>query len=401
MPLTDRAIRNLQPKAKAYKIADRDGLHLMVTPAGSRLWRMNYRFDGSQKTLSYGSYPSLTLAEAREKNRSAKKLLADGVDPAVKAKLEKLKREFASVNTFGAIADEWLDKIQREGRAETTMQKNRWLIELVRPSLGNRPVSEISPMEVLLTLQKVEARGRLETARRLRSTIGTVFRYAIATARADADPTIVLRGAIATPKPKPRAAITDPKKLGPLLRAIDGFDGHVPTRAALRLLPLLFPRPGELRQAEWEEFDFDACVWSVPADRMKMRRPHRVPLAKQAIEILAELRKATGDLKLAFPQIRALSRPLSDGTLNAALRRLGYGSDEVTPHGFRATAASLLNESGKWNPDAIDRQLAHVDDNEVRRAYVRSQYWDERVEMMQWWADHLDGLKTRPTLPVP
>ncbi len=395
MPLTDRAVRSSQPKAKSYKVSDMEGLHLLVCPNGSRLWRLSYRFGGKQKTLSFGAYPTVSLAQAREKRRSAKQLLSEGTDPAVQAKLEKLKRQIASANTFGAIANEWLEKIEREGRAEATMKKNRWLIDLVRPHLGNRPITEINAMEVLLALQKVEARGRLETARRLRSTIGTVFRYAMATARVDGDPTIALRGALAAPKPKPRAAITDPKKLGPLLRAIDEFEAHIPVRAALRLLPLLFPRPGELRQAEWVEFDFDARLWSVPADRMKMRRPHRVPLPMQAIDVLKDLRESTGDLKLVFPQIRTLSRPISDGTLNAALRRLGYGADEVTPHGFRATAASLLNESGKWNPDAIDRQLAHLDENEVRRAYVRSTYWDERVEMMQWWADYLDELKGR------
>ena len=269
MSLTDRAVRNAGPKEKAYKLADRDGLHLLVMTNGSRLWRMNYRYEGKQKTLSYGPYPGLSLKDARDKHISARKLLSDGTDPAVHAKLEKMKQHIANANTFGAIADEWLAKIEREGRAETTMKKNRWLIDHVRPYLGNRPITEINAMEVLATLQRVEARGRLETARRLRSTIGTVFRYAMATARVDADPTIALHGALAKPTPKPRAAVTDPKKLGPLLRAIDAFEGHIPTHAALRLLPILFPRPGELRQARWEEFDFKERVWSIPAERLR------------------------------------------------------------------------------------------------------------------------------------
>jgi integrase len=246
---------------------------------------------------------------------------------------------------------------------------------------------------VLAALQKVERRGRHETARRLRSTIGSVFRYAVATARADNDPTFALRGALTTPVVKPRAAVTDPRAFGALLRAIDGFDGQPTTHAALKLMTLLFPRPGELRMAEWSEFDLDDAVWTIPATRTKMRRAHRVPLSRQAVAILKALGEVTGNGRLVFPCVRTVARPISENTLNAALRRLGYSKDQATAHGFRATASTLLNESGKWNADAIERQLAHVENNDVRRAYARGEHWDERVQMMAWWADYLDSLK--------
>jgi len=239
----------------------------------------------------------------------------------------------------------------------------------------------------------VEIRGRHESARRLRSTIGGVFRYATATARAENDPTIALQGALTRPTVNHRAAVTDPTSLGALLRAVEGFEGQPATHAALKLIALLFPRPGELRGAEWSEFDLEAAVWTIPAARTKMRRIHRVPLPRQAVAVLEKLKLITGNSKLAFPGTRTAFRSISENTLNAALRRLGYSKDEATSHGFRATASTLLNECGKWNPDAIERQLAHVEGNDVRRAYARGEHWDERVEMMQWWADHLDTLR--------
>lgn len=242
------------------------------------------------------------------------------------------------------------------------------------------------PADVLAALQKVERRGRHETARRLRSTIGSVFRYAVATTRADNGPTFALRGALTTPVVKPRAAVTDPRAFGALLRAIDGFDGQPTTHAALKLMALLFPRPGELRMAEWTEFDLDAAVWTIPAMRTKMRRVHRVPLPRQAVPILKALGEVTGNGRLVFPCVRTTARPISENTLNAALRRLGYSKDQATAHGFRATASTLLNESGKWNADAIERQLAHVENNDVRRAYARGEHWAERVQMMTWWS---------------
>jgi integrase len=302
-------------------------------------------------------------------------------------------RAVAAGNTFGAIADELLAKMKREGRAETTLSKIAWLLDFARPLIGDRPIAEISAAEVLAVLRKVEVRGRLETARRLRSTIGSVFRYAIATARAENDPTVALRGALTTPKVKPRAAVTDPKAVGALLRSVWAYDGQPATKAALQLMAYLFPRPGELRLAEWSEFDLAAGIWSIPAHRTKMRRPHKVPLPPQAIAILKQLRAITGHGPLVFPSVRSTLRPISDNTLNAALRRLGYSQDEATAHGFQATASTLLNESGQWHADAIERQLAHEDNDAIRRAYARAEFWDERVRMMRWWADKLDTLR--------
>ncbi|TIT68230.1 MAG: integrase, partial [Mesorhizobium sp.] len=248
---------------------------------------------------------------------------------------------------------------------------------------------------ILTALRSVEARGRYESARRLRSTVGSVLRYAIATARAEADPTIALRGALISPTVTSRAAITDPKALGGLLRAIDTFDGQATTRAALKLMALLFPRPGELRASGWDEFDFESSVWTIPEGRMKMRRPHRVSLSRQAVSVLTSLKEISGGGSLLFPSVRSVSRPISDNTLNAALRRMGIGKEEATAHGFRATASTLLNECGKWHPDAIERQLAHIENNDVRRAYARAEHWEERVKMMQWWADYLDELESK------
>lgn len=393
MPLTDLAVRSAKAAANPRKLSDGGGLQLLVTATGSKLWRLAYRFDGKQKQLALGAYPTVSLADARAAREDAKKLLASGIDPSVQAKLEKVARATSSANTFSVIADEYVDKMRREGRADATLEKTTWLLAFARPDLGNRPVSEISAVEVLHVLRKVEARGKLESARRLRSTIGSVFRYAIATARAENDPTFALRGALTTPRVRPRAAVTEEKALGALLRAVDAYDGQPVTRIALQLAALLFPRPGELRLAEWREFDLSAAVWAVPAARTKMRREHRVPLPRQAVQRLEELATITGAGKLAFPSVRSVMRPISDGTLNAALRRLGYAKDEATAHGFRATASTLLNESGLWNPDAIERQLAHVEGNDVRRAYARGEHWEERVRMMQWWADNLDKLR--------
>ncbi len=266
-------------------------------------------------------------------------------------------------------------------------------LSFANAAFGDEPLGQIAASAILKVLQTLEARGRYEFARRLRSTIGSVFRYAIATARAETDPTYSLRGALAQVKSSPRAAITDPQRFGALLRAIDAFDGQPSTRIALQLLTLLFPRPGELRLAQWPEFDLQRALWTIPASRMKMRRPHRIPLPRQAVELLGLLRLISNG-NFLFPSVRSPSRPISDGTLNAALRRLGYTKEEATGHGFRATASSLLNESGKWHPDAVERQLAHIEGNSVRAAYARGEHWDERVSMMQWWADYLDQLRT-------
>lgn len=393
MPLSDAKIRTLKPREKPYKVGDFDGLYMTVTPSGSRLWHLKYRIGGKEKRLSFGAYPAVSLADARRLRDKARASLARGDDPGA----EKQERKRAERNrldaTFASQADAFIEKARKEGRAKSTMDKTEWLIGMAVDAFGSKPISEVTAPIILDCLRRVEAKGNYETARRLRAKIGAVFRYSVANGVADTDPTYALRDALVTPKVTPRAAITDPKALGGLLRAIDAFHGQTTTRIALQLLALLAQRPGELRHATWEEFDTPGSVWSVPADRMKMRRPHRVPLPRQALLLLEELRPLTGNGRYLFPSLRSVQRPMSENTLNAALRRMGYTGEEMTSHGFRATFSTLANESGLWNPDAIERQLAHVEANAVRRAYARGEHWEERVRMAEWWAGFLDECK--------
>ncbi len=388
------AIRSAKPTGKPYKLADGGGLYLLVNPTGSRLWRLKYRISGREKVLAIGAYPDVALAKARERRTEARRQLADGIDPSAFKKETRQKAKAAVANTFRTIAEEHLAKLTREGLADITLNKRRWLLGFAYPVLGERDVATITAKELLEVLRTVEETGRHETARRMRAALGAVFRYAIATARAENDPTFALRDALTTPKVTHRAAVTTPKALGALLRAIDGYQGQPASTAALRLMPLLFPRPGELRMATWPEFDLDKGIWSIPAERMKMRQPHRVPLPPQATEILRDLHRLTGNQPFVFPCIGAAKKPISENTINGALRRLGFSADVATAHGFRATASTLLNESGLWNPDAIERQLAHAERNEVRRAYTRGEHWEERVRMMNWWSDYLSEIKT-------
>jgi integrase len=390
--LTDARVRSAKPSVRPIKLSDAGGLHLLIQPHGSKLWRMAYRFGGKQNTLALGIYPIVTLQEAREQRDAAKRLLAKGTDPSAQRRLEK--QTTGTANTFKAVAEEVLIKLEKEGRADVTLTKKRWLLDFAYPALGNRPVAEITAPEVLSVLRRVEARGRYETARRLRSTCGMVFRYAIATGRSERDPSTDLRGALTAPKVSHRSAIVDQVGIGALLRAIEGFDGQPATKAALRLAPLVFVRPGELRHAEWTEIDLVAAEWHILAAKMKMRRPHRVPLSRQALAIIRDLQKISGGGRWLFPSVRSVLRPMSENTLNAALRRLGYGPEQMTTHGFRTMASTRLNEIGRWNPDAIERQLAHQEADDVRRAYIHAaEYWPERVKMMQAWADYLDGLR--------
>jgi len=392
MLLTDMACRNAKPAEKIKKLTE-DGLQLWVKPNGSRLWRISYRYDGKQKLLAVGAYPRVSLADARRARENAKLLLIKGVDPSEDKKAKKREAEIVA-DTFKVVADELVAKLDREGRAKITMTKKRWLLDFAFASFGDTPITEIRAIDILKVLRKIEARGHYETARRVRSTIGSVFRYAVATARAETDPTFALQGALITPTVTPLPAITKPKPFGDLLRVIDGYEGLPTTKAALQLLTLLFPRPGELRGAEWAEINTTKAIWIIPDTRMKMRREHRIPLSHQAIAIIEGLRRLTGDGRLVFPSERSCERPFSENTLNAALRRLGYGKDEVTSHGFRSSASTLLNETGYWNPDAIEKQLSHSETNEIRRAYSRGTYWDERVLMMAWWADYVDHLRS-------
>ena len=394
MALTDVQIRAAKPGEKTIKLSDGNGLQLWVSPAGGKSWKLAYRFGGAQKKLPLGTYPAMGAKDARARAQEARALLADSVDPGHRRLLARAAKESSDAATFDVVAAELLAKKEREGRAEGTLEKKRWYYRLAKPFIGSLPISEISPADVLVVLRQAETKGNFETASKLRSNLGEVFRFAIATARATNDPTSSLRGALTAPIVTHRAAILDQKALGGLLRAVDGFEGQPTTRACLQLMALLYQRPGELRQAEWIEFDFAEKIWTIPAPRMKMRKPHEVPLPRQAIVVLEDLKAVSGHCRLVFPGLRTADRPISENTMNAALRRLGFAKEEMSSHGYRATASTLLNQCKKWSPDAVERAQARKDIDPMRGTYNRGRYWQERVEMAQWWADHLDTLRT-------
>ena len=353
MALTDAKIRAAKPKDKPYKLADEKGMYLLVQPTGRLLWRLKFRRAGKEYKLSMGTYPDTTLKQAREKRDQARGLIGQGLDPREVKRTERAAQEHVAANTFELLAEEYLGKLVREGRSEGTVAQNRRSRILLQPVLGKKAVSTITSGELLSALRPVELSGRLDTARRMRSFASRVFRYAIATDRRQAaNPADTLVGALAAPQVEHRPAITDPIELGGLLRAIDGYKGQATTRAALALAPHVFQRPGELRQAEWAEFDLDAAVWSIPATKMKMREPHVMPLSRQAVTILRDIALLTGHGRYVFPSIRGSRRPLSENTLNAALRRMGYAKEEMCTHGFRSTASTMLHESGKWRSEA-------------------------------------------------
>lgn len=393
MALTDTAVRAAKPRDREYKLADSGGLYLLVTPAGGRLWRLKYRMDGIERKLAIGRYPDVSLGAARKARDAAREAAKAGNDPAAAKRRDRIAKKLSAGTTFGDVADEYIDKAEREGRSPATIKKLRWARDWLKSAVGPRPIDQIEAHELLAVLKRQEARGNLETARRTRAFASRVFRYAVATARAKADPAALLLGAVAAPQSKNLAAIVDPKRAGQLLRAIGDYSGQPTTRLALQLAPHVFVRPGELRKAEWSEIDFEATVWRIPAGRMKMRREHVVPLSAQAVAILKEAQTLTGGGRFVFPSQWAAAKPMSENTVNGALRRLGY-SGEMTSHGFRAMASTLLNESGKWSPDAIERALAHKDTDNIRAAYHRGTHWNERVQMGQWWSDHLDTLRS-------
>ncbi len=397
--LTDTAIRKTKPSATPLKLSDGQGMYLLVKPDGGRYWRLDYRHNGKRKTLALGVYPEVSLADARERRASARKLLANDIDPCAARKESKqaqLKATAPPTDTFEAVARTWM---ARQDVAEVTANKNRWIMEtFLFPEIGSHPIAEITPRILLDALRKIEDMGKLDTASRAKIKAGQVFRYALLEGKVENDPTASLRGALKPPKPKHHSAVTDPSRIGELLRAIDGFSGQFVTLAALKLAPLVFVRPGELRKARWPEFDLDGAIWRIPGERMKMKAPHVVPLSMQAVAVLRELLPLTGTDGYLFPSVRTSTRPMSENTVNAALRRLGYSKDEMTGHGFRSMAASRLNEMG-WNADAIERQLAHAESNKVRAAYTHAaQYLEERTRMMQAWADYLDGLRNGATV---
>lgn len=392
--LTPSAIKNARAAAKAYKLTDERGMYLLVKPNGSRWWRFDYRrpSDHRRNTLSLGTYPEVSLKQARERRDEARSLVANGVDPSQQRKASVT----AKANTFEAIAREWYEQ-HVEGWAKTHSSKVwRRLEKDAFPWLGAKAIADISAPDVLHVMRHIDARGARETAHRVHQTIGQVMRYAIATGRLDTDVTVMLRGALPAATPTHYATITEPRKVAALLRAIDGYEGNYVTRAALKLAPLVFVRPGELRQAEWSHIDLERAEWRIPRYKMKMRKPHIVPLSTQAIAVLADLHPVTGRSKYVFPSVRARipERCMSENTVNAALRNLGYPVGSMTGHGFRAMASTLLNEQG-WPEDVIERALAHTDNNKVRAAYNHAQYLPERRRMLQVWADYLDELRDK------
>jgi integrase len=391
-PLTDPAVRRAKPADAVFNLYDTGGLYLTVAVTGAKWWRLKYRFGGKERRIGLGAYPEVTIAEARERRDDARAILRDGKDPGRERQADRLRAAVASENTFKAVSGDWLKEVSPR-LAPASYKKNVWLLGLVTSELGPRPMTEITPPDVLAALERIKARGRLETARRAKQLVGQVFAYAIENHRAERNPVSDLRRSVAGAKPRPRAALTKPDDVGRLLRAIDGFQGQPTTLGALRLAPLVFVRPGELRRAEWSEIDLDRAEWRIPAAKMKMREEHIVPLATQAVAILRELHDLTGTRRFAFPSIRTHDRPMSENTVNAALRTLGFDKNTMTGHGFRAMASTRLNEL-EWSPDVIERQLAHAERNKVRAAYNRAQYLEERRKMMQAWADYLDVLRT-------
>lgn len=400
MPLTDTAIKALQPREKSYKASDEKGLYLEVTPSGGRLWRYKYRTqDGREKKLSFGSYPEVGLKDARAKRDEAKRLLANGIDPAEKKRHDKHQAKIGAANTFKSVALAFIARNRSDGLADATVTKRKWLLKIVERKIGHRPIADIKPFEVLEAVRPFETAKNHEKAHRALQFIGQVFRFGVANLYLETDPTRDLRGALAKPKPKHFGAILEPEEAAKLLRAIDGYEGLPTTQIALKLSPHLFVRPGELRRAEWDEIDFEKAIWRIKAEKMKTREEHVVPMSTQVISLFKEAHAITGHGKYVFPSLRSAQSPMSENTVNAAIRRMGYTGDEMTAHVFRAMASTLLNQSDKnWSPDAVERALAHKDKDRVRAAYNRGTYWGERVEMAQWWSDYLDELKARVTV---
>jgi len=392
-PITDVQVKNAKPKEQDYKLMDGFGLFLLVTPSGGKLWRYDYRYGGKRKIISFGSYPAITLADARQRRDDAKRLLANGVDPGEVKKAQKAAIVAETENSFEVVAREWHSKFLAD-KSDSYREKTLANLERdVFPSIGSKDIAKIKAPELLAVLRRVESRGALETAHRTRSACSQIFRYAVATGRADRDIAADLIGALPPYKKGHHAAITDPKEVAKLLRAIDSFEGSNTVKFALQLAPLVFVRPGELQKAEWLEIDFENEQWNIPADRMKMKIAHIVPLSRQAIAVLKELQAVTGHGRYLFPCHRSFHRYMSENALLAAIRRLGYTKEEMTPHGFRAMARTILDEVLQVRPDYIEHQLAHAVKDPNGRAYNRTAHIAERRKMMQVWADYLDGLK--------
>jgi integrase len=392
MALSDAAIRKAKAGARPTKLSDGGGLFLLLNPNGSRLWRLKYRFEGKEKLLAFGAYPEVSLKDAREQRDDARRQLAAGYDPSLARKAQKTAAADRAANSFEIVAREWFGLTKEKWESEYADLVLHRLERDMFPWLGSRPIAEITPLELLTVLRRIEQRGAIDLTHRALQKCGQIFRYAVVTGRATRDPTTDLRDALKPAQKRHHASIQDPKAVGELVRAIRDYMGAFETRCALLLGMLTFVRPGELRKAEWSEFDCDRAEWRIPASRMKMKEQHIVPLSTQSLAVLKELHSATGHGRYLFPSIRTSARPMSENTVNAALRRLGYTREEMTGHGFRSTASTLLNELG-WSSDAIERQLSHGERDEVRGAYNFAEYLAVRRKMMQAWADHLDALE--------
>ena len=394
MALTDTYFKNLKPNGSKLgkKYSDEQGLYLHVKEAG-KYWRMNYRHLGKQRTLALGVYPAVSLAKARQRRDKARELLADGIDPMAAKRKEKQTKMAEAANTFEAVARAWLSTTAADRNTNTTKKIEKWLAHDVYPYLGAMPISNIGPRDVLAALRHMEARGALESVQRVKQHIGQVFRYAIASGSAERDPTPDLKGALTKATPNHFAAITEPKRAGELLRSIFDYNGHPYTMAALKLSPLLFVRPGELRHAEWTEIDWGAAEWRIPKSKMKMNQDHIVPLSTQAVDILRSVHRISGHGQYVFPSMRTGEKPMSENTINAALRGMGYSQQDHTAHGFRAMARTILDEVLEERVDLIEHQLAHAVRDTNGRAYNRTAHLPARREMMQRWADYLDKLR--------
>lgn len=392
MALTAKEAKAAKPIDKPFKLSDGGGLYLLVQPNGSKYWRLDYRFAGKRKTLAVGVYPDVSLLDARDKRDKSRKMLADGIDPGENKKAVKMAGENRAANSFEVVAREWHGKFSPGWAATHSSKIIRRLEENIFPWLGARPIAEITAPELLACIRRIEARGILETAHRTLQHCGQVFRYAVQTGRAERDPSGDLRGAIPPVKDKGHfAAVTEPKQVAELLRTLDGYQGSFVVSCALRLAPLVFVRPGELRKAEWADFDLDAAEWRYRVTKTKT--DHVVPLSSQAVAILRELYALTGDGRYVFPGARSNGRAMCDNAVLAAMRRMGIGKDEMSGHGFRAMARTVLDEVLGIRPELIEHQLAHAVRDPLGRAYNRTTHLPERKKMMQQWADYLDGLK--------
>lgn len=395
MPLTATAVRQALPKAKAYKLSDSHGLFLLVNPKGAKYWRYKYRYGGKEKTLALGVFPEVSLKDARVAHQEARAKLDKGLDPGQERRIEKLTRNLAAADSFKAVALEWFDKVMPDKSESYRVRTRRILEKDLFPVLGQRPVGAIKPPEMLAALRRIEARGANDIAHRAKQTAGQVFRYAVATGRAERDPSADLKGALAPRNKKHHAAITDPAAVGRLMVAIDGFAGTPIVKTALQLSALLFQRPGEIRAMEWAEINWEQARWEIPAEKMKMRTPHVVPLCRQALELLEELHLLTGRGRYVFPSARGASRCISENTVRIALRTMGYDKETMTAHGFRAMARTILDEVLGCRVDWIEHQLAHAVKDANGRAYNRTAHLEGRGQMMQQWADYLDQLRAQ------